>query len=92
LIQLIVYPIFNERSGIHIQRSSGTCPSHTSSTGHGIFSELRDDSEWFKWNQRHRGRKKTKTTQAISKPKISTASSGVKKNKDFRVLELYTAY
>ena len=42
------------------------------------------DSEWFKWNQRHRGRKKTKTTPAISKPKISTTSSGVRKNKDFR--------
>lgn len=49
LIQLTVYPIFNERSRIHIQRSSGACPSRTSSTGHGIFSELRDNSEWFKW-------------------------------------------
>lgn len=27
----------------------GACPSRTSSTGHGIFSELRDNSEWFKW-------------------------------------------
>ena len=48
-IQLIVYPIFNERSGIHIQRSARTCPSHTGRIGPGIFLELRDNSEWFKW-------------------------------------------